>query len=72
MNDTDKIKIKLIKRLKTISDDEDFIIGVISNAKHDDDRKSLIEYIDKGEKVTYEQLLMLSLWLGQERNKINK
>ena len=69
MNTTAEIKNKLIEKLKTISEDKDFIVGVISNAKHNDDRKALIKYIDEGEEVTYEQLLLLSLWLNQERKK---
>lgn len=69
MNTTAEIKNKLIEKLKTISEDKDFIVGVISNAKHNDDRKALIKYIDEGKEVTYEQLLLLSLWLNQERKK---
>lgn len=69
MNTTAEIKNKLIEKLKTISEDKDFLVGVISNAKHNDDRKALIKYIDEGKEVTYEQLLLLSLWLNQERKK---
>lgn len=69
MNTTAEIKNKLIEKLKTISEDKDFFVGVISNAKHNDDRKALIKYIDEGKEVTYEQLLLLSLWLNQERKK---
>lgn len=70
MNDTMGIKKELVIKLKTISEDEDFIVGVVSNAKHNDDRKTLIEYIDKGEEVTYEQLLLLSVYLAKNREKI--
>ena len=69
MEETAKIKNALIEKLKSVSTDNDFIIGVISNAKHDVDRKAIIEYIEKGENVSYEQILLLSVWLGQEREK---
>ena len=71
MNNTAAIKSKLIEKLKTISEDKDFLVGVVSNAKHDDDRETIIEYIDKGENVSYEQLLLLSVYLGQKRKQNN-
>jgi hypothetical protein len=67
MSTTAEIKSKLIEKLKTISEDNDFLVGVISNAKHNEDREIIIEYIDKGEEVSYEQILLLSVWLGRER-----
>lgn len=67
MSTTAEIKSKLIEKLKTISEDNDFLVGVISNAKHNEDREAIIEYIDKGEEVSYEQILLLSVWLGRER-----
>ena len=69
MSATAEIKSKLIEKLKTVSEDKDFLVGVISNAKHNDDREAIIEYIDKGEEVTYEQILLLSVWLSRERKK---
>ena len=72
MEETAKIKAALVEKLKTVSTDNDFIVGVISNAKNDVDRKAIIEYIEKGKDVSYEQVLLLSVWLGQERKKANK
>ena len=67
---TAAIKQELIEKLKSISTDKEFILGVISNVTHDEDRIAIIEYIDKGEEVSYEQLLLLSVWLDQEREKL--
>lgn len=61
-----EIKQKLIEKLRNVSDDDNFIIGVISNSKRDDDRLSILEYIDKGEDVNREQLLLLSVWLDEQ------
>lgn len=66
------IKQTLTDKLKVISESEDFIIGVLSNATHDDDRLELIRYIDAGKDVNYEQIVMHSLWLGQQRDNYNQ
>lgn len=63
----DEIRKTLIARLKELYDNRDFIVGVISNATHPDDRKSIIEYIDNGEGVTMENILLLSVYLDQKR-----
>jgi hypothetical protein len=63
----EKIKNTLTEKLKTISNDPDFILGVLSNAKDNEDRQSIIDYIDLGVNVTYENILLLSLKLGNER-----
>ena len=72
MEESAKIKSALIEKLKSVSTDNDFVVGVISNAKNDVDRRAIIEYIEKGENVSYEQILLLSVWLGQEREKMNR
>lgn len=63
----EKIKNTLTEKLKTVSNDPDFILGVLSNAKDNEDRQSIIDYIDLGVNVTYENILLLSLKLGNER-----
>lgn len=70
MDKRTQIKNELVEKLKTISQDREFILSVINHAKHDDDRKEIIKYIDKGEDVSYEQLLLLSIWLCNQREKI--
>lgn len=61
---------KLIDELKKISEDEEFIVGVFANVYNDEDKKTLLEYIEKGEDVNYEQVILNSLWLGEQRDKI--
>lgn len=68
-NERKKIRQELYTRLQRIYDNYDFILGVISNAPHDDDRKKIIEYIDNGENVTTEYLLLLSLGLTRDRQR---
>lgn len=63
-----EIKNKLIKKLKTISKDEEFILSIINFAKHIDDRKTIINYIESGDDVSYENVILLALTLYEERN----
>lgn len=61
-------KKTLIEKLRSIFDDKDFVVGVISNASHEDDRKSIIEYIENGEDVTVENIILLSVYLDEKRS----
>lgn len=69
MVDEKEIKRKLFDKLKAFYPDKDFVIGVISNAKYDDDRKAIIDYMENGEDVSVENIILLSLHLKNERNK---
>ena len=67
MYENTKVKNELIEKLKTISCDKEFLLSVVNHAKHIDDRKAIIDYIDNGEDVTYENLILLSITLGRKR-----
>lgn len=64
-------RIELYERLLKISDHEDTIFGIISNAAHKEDTEYLIDFIDKGDKVFVSNLLFLSAWLLHNRNNPN-
>ncbi|MCD7919532.1 MAG: ribonuclease HI [Clostridiales bacterium] len=61
---------QLIVELEKIRDDEDFILGVMSNAKSEDARGKLLDYIHMakrmGDCVTSDDMAILSLTIGQE------
>lgn len=63
---------KLIDELKKISEDEEFIVGTLAEVYNDEDKKTLLEYIEKGEDVDYEQVILNSVWLGQQRDKLEE
>lgn len=63
-----QISDMLFDKLKAIYNNRNFVVGVMSNASHVDDRKKMIEYIDKGEDVTIESIMLLSLRLSQIRS----
>lgn len=66
------IKRKLFDVLKEFNPDKDFVGGVISNTKNDEDRQNIIDYIQNGDDVTAENVILLSLHLKQEHEKIDK
>lgn len=63
---------KLIDEIKKISEDEEFVAGVFANVYNDEDKKTLLEYIERGEDVDYEQVILNSVWLGQQRDKLEE
>ena len=65
MTDLDNM---LLEKLKAIYDDKDFIVGIFSNADNQDDRQRIVDYIDAGEEVTVENLLLLSVFLDNKRH----
>ncbi len=62
---------KLLEKLKEIYDDEDFLAGVISSARHDDDAKAVMEYIEGCEEADIENIILfaLGLYLDREERK---
>lgn len=69
MADTKTIKRKLFDKLREYHNNKDFVCGVVSSTKNDEDRQTIINYIDDGEDVTIENIILLSLHLKNERNK---
>ena len=63
--DNNSIKRKLFDVLKEFNPDKDFVGGVISYTKNDEDRQKIIDYIQKGDNVTVENVILLSIYLKQ-------
>lgn len=60
---------ELVTELKKISDDIEFIGGVLLNVENDEDKKALLDYIRAGIDVDFSQILLTSLWLYQQREE---
>lgn len=56
----------LISELKKINNDRDYILGVLSDAKTEENFKICLDFIKQGIDVTEPNLLMLSLDLAKE------
>ena len=61
---------KIVSELTKISDDTEFIAGVLLDVENDDDKRALLEYIKADKDVTYEQIILNALWLAQQRENI--
>ena len=69
MEENEKLKGRLVEKLKNISQDQEFIFSIINLAWHVEDRRKVIAFIDDGVDVTYENVLLLALTLYEEREK---
>lgn len=53
MNEHDAtVRKRLFDELRQIHDNRDFVIGVMSNAPHTEDRETILQFIENGEDVT--------------------
>lgn len=66
MDDPYKYERLLIAKLKKIHNDKGFILGVLSDAKTEENFKICLDFIKQGIDVTEPNLLMLSLDLDKE------
>lgn len=65
------LDLELVERLKQFSSDNDYIIGVLLDVYNEDDKQALLDYIENGTDVSYENVILYALELGQERDKIS-
>lgn len=61
------IKNKLYDMLCEFHDDDDFVIAIMSFARHNDDRQIIIDYINQTKNATPEEISLLALKLHQNR-----
>lgn len=62
-------KKKLFDKLKEFHPDKDFVLGVISNVDTDENYQHIIDFMDRGEAVTTENILALSILLDDVTQK---
>lgn len=62
------IGLELAKKLKTVYDNDNFILGVLTYADNEEDQKKIIEFIDKGQDVDDETVMVLAMDLSDARN----
>lgn len=63
------MKKVLIKKLYSILNDKDFVMGVVSPLDGEYEMKQIIDYIEEHKDVTPVQLLLLALSIDKDRNK---
>lgn len=62
-----ELQKKLRDKLKTVSKDKDFILGALLDAETEEDQQVIIDYIDKGEDVNEQNVILLSVFLHNKR-----
>ena len=61
------IKRKLFETLRDFHNNRDFILGVGSNVTCDEDRQTVIDFINQRNKPTLEEVIILTVELNQKR-----
>ena len=61
------IKRKLFETLRDYYNNRDFILGVGSNVTCDEDRQTVIDFINQRNKPTLEEVIILTVELNQKR-----
>lgn len=63
------LSLKLVKRLEELWNDKEFVIGTMSSARTEEERATLLDFIEHGENVNVETVSTFSLLLEKERNQ---
>lgn len=63
-----KIKLMLGEKLCQLCDDKDFVIGVMNSAVSDNDAQAILDYMQSGENVTAEDIILFALELDMANN----
>lgn len=65
-----EIEKELVKNLRGIWNDKEFVTGVLSHLKDDEERGEIIEFINSNDDVTSETITLLALDISQSRDNI--
>ena len=59
---------KLFSLLLEVTDDLENLCGIFADLQTDEERQLLIDYIENGEDVNEEQLILNSIWIAQQND----
>lgn len=59
----------MIERLKEYSTDDDYVVGILLDCESEADKQELLEYIQNGEDVSYDNIILYALVLAQNSLK---
>ena len=57
---------RLVEALKTVSEDPEFILGVLVFVEEEKDRQAMIEYILSDEKPTFEDIILTAMEIDDQ------
>lgn len=58
---------QLVDELLAIWNDAEFVTGILAYLEEDEERQIMLDYIDKNEDVSTEELVLLSLFIDKQR-----
>ena len=61
MSNMESMRRRLFDKLREIENDRDFVVGVMSSANSEEIAEAILNYIENGEDVTLESIILLSL-----------
>ncbi len=64
----ENVKRRLFDKLKEFHPDKDFVVGVMSNAKHAEDQQAVVDFIENEKDASIEDVILLALHLRNARN----
>ena len=62
-----KTEEQLIDKLLAIWNDTEFVVGILAYLENDEERQMMLDYIAENEKVSTEELVLLSLSIDKQR-----
>ena len=62
-----KTEEQLVDKLLAIWNDTEFVVGILAYLESDEERQMMLDYIAENEKVSTEELVLLSLSIDKQR-----
>lgn len=62
-----KTEERLVDKLLAIWNDTEFVVGILAYLEDDEERQMMLDYIAENEKVSTEDLVLLSLFIDKQR-----
>lgn len=60
--------VLLIEKLKQFSSEDDYVIGTLMDVETESDKKKLLDYIESGKDVSYENIILYAMELDMKRS----
>lgn len=71
MSNSIQLEKELEKAVRSVFDDDEFVVGMRSICSEDKDRQALLNFIRKGKNVTTESVAVFAIKRKQARNSLD-
>ncbi len=69
MKNSPELQKELEKAVRTVFDDDEFVVGIRSACYDDRDRQTILEFIQAGKNVSTETVMVYSIRLSRARDQ---